>query len=61
VIQALYSPQFTEMASLNRPQLERSTASGLNKKSKKSGLKLVATADGEHIMGQNENDKPWRM
>jgi hypothetical protein len=33
----------------------------LNKKSKKSGLKLVATADGEQIMGQNENDKPWRM
>jgi len=49
------------MPSVSRPHLERSTASGLNKKSKKSGLKLVATADGEQIMGQNENDKPWRM
>ena len=45
----------------NKSLLERSTASGLNKKSKKSGLKLVVTGEGEQIMGQNENNKPWRM
>lgn len=49
--QPMYTPTMSEMIQ-GRP-LERSTASNLNKKSKKIGLKLLTTSDGEQNVLQN--------
>jgi hypothetical protein len=49
--QPIYTPTMSEMIQ-GRP-LERSTASNLNKKSKKIGLKLLTTSDGEQNVLQN--------